>query len=159
MTSAVKIRTLLSSFEDRLTNLEGNIPPLSQQIKDVGGEITRVTAMLGRMDRFDEALLQQRIEVKQNYEELDRQSKKREEEAEKVRRLELRGLEANIVELRKDISVVPELKRAIQARADETIRLEKEINEARVRIRILPAQRGRIHSRLSPVGRRTQARC
>jgi chromosome segregation ATPase len=129
-----KDKNLLASFGDRLTNIEGNVPPLSQQIKDLGGEITRVTALLGRMDRFDESLLQQRIEVKQTFEELDRQSKKREEESEKIRRLELRGVEANIVELRKDISVIPEIKRAVQARADETVRLDKEINEARVRI-------------------------
>jgi chromosome segregation ATPase len=129
-----KDKNLLASFEERLTSIEGNIPPLSQQLKDLGGEITRVTAILGRMDRFDEALLQHRIEVKQTFEEMDRQVKKREEEAEKVRRMELRGVEANIVELRKDISVIPELKRGIQARADEAGRLDKDINEARAKI-------------------------
>jgi chromosome segregation ATPase len=129
-----KDKNLLASFSDRLTGVEGNIPPLSQQLKDLGGEITKVTATLGRMDRFDETLLQHRIEVKQNFEELDRQVKKRDEESEKVRRLELRGVEASIVELRKELSPIPELKRAIQARVDETARLEKEINDARVRI-------------------------
>ena len=129
-----KDKNLLASFSDRLTGVEGNIPPLSQQLKDLGGEITKVTATLGRMDRFDEALLQHRIEVKQNFEELDRQVKKRDEESEKVRRLELRGVEASVVEIRKELSPIPELKRAIQARVDETARLEKEINDARVRI-------------------------
>jgi chromosome segregation ATPase len=124
----------LASIDDRLTNMEGNIPPISQQIKDLGGEITRLTAILSRMDRFDESLLQQRIEAKQTYDDLDRQVKKREEESEKVRRLELRGVEATIVELRKDISIIPELKRGIQARVEDNLRLEKEINDARVRI-------------------------
>lgn len=129
-----KDKNLLASVEERLTSIEGNIPPLSQQLKDLGGEITRVTATLGRMDRFDEALLQNRIEVKQTFEEMDRQVKKREEEAEKVRRLEMRGVEANIVDLRKDISIIPDLKRGIQARSDDAVRLEKEINETRARI-------------------------
>ena len=67
-----KDKTTIGSLEERLIALEGNLIPLPNQIKDLGGEITRLTALLARMDHFDEALLQQRIESKQRLEEIER---------------------------------------------------------------------------------------
>ena len=87
-----------------------------------------------RMDSFDERLLQQRIETKQYFEELERQSKQREEEAEKVHRVELRALETTINEVRKGLEPIPEIRRTLQARAEEQSRLQRLIDETRARI-------------------------
>ena len=57
-----KDKTVLKSLEDRLSSLEGNLPPLVQQIKDLSGDLTRYSAIFSRMDQYDESLLQQRIE-------------------------------------------------------------------------------------------------
>ena len=79
-----KDKNLLHSMEERITAMEGNIQPLAQQMKDLSGEIARLTAMFSRMDDFDSTLLQQRVEAKQYFEELERQFKKRDEESEKA---------------------------------------------------------------------------
>jgi len=129
-----KDKTQIASLEERVITLEGSIAPLSQQIKDLGSEITRLTSMLGRIDQYDEALLQQRIDTKQSFDELDKSIKKREEETEKIHRVELRGLEESIVGLENEITVLAELKRAIQARSEEENRLGKGIDEVRLRI-------------------------
>ncbi len=110
-----KDKTVLAGLEDRLTNLEGNIPVYGKQIKDIDSEITRLTAMLSRMDHFDENLLQFRVESKHTLEELEKELKQRDDEAEKIRRVEQRAIEGSVVELRKELAPIPELRRAIQA--------------------------------------------
>lgn len=129
-----KDKTVLAGLEDRLGNLESNIPVYNKQIKDLDGEITRLTAMLSRMDHFDENLLQFRVESKRALEELEKELKQRDDESEKIRRVEQRSLEGSIVELRKELAPIPELRRAIQARAEEDVRLNRSIDEIKLKI-------------------------
>ena len=129
-----KDKTVLVGLEDRLGNLESNIPVYNKQIKDLDGEITRLTAMLSRMDHFDENLLQFRVESKHTLEELEKELKQRDDEAEKIRRVEQRSLESSIVELRKELAPIPELRRAIHARVEEDVRLNRSIDEIKLKI-------------------------
>ncbi len=129
-----KDKTRLGALEERLNAIEGNFPPLIHQIKELSGEITRLSALLGRMDHFDETLLQQRVETKQYFEELERQFRKREEEVEKIRRTEMRALDNSLAELRKELEPIPELRRGLKARVDEEARLGRLIDEVRNRI-------------------------
>src|SRR5574341_1100655 len=124
-----KAKTALDLQEKRISTVEAEFPSLTQQIKDLSGEITRLGAVLARIDQFDEAVLQLRIEAKQAVEALEKQIKKREEEADKVRRVEIRALEEGLEALRKDISAIPELKRGLQSRTEEDSRLGRTIDE------------------------------
>ena len=129
-----KDKNVLTGLDERLAALEGNLPPISQQIKDLGGELTRLVALLSRMDHFDESLLQQRIETKQTLEDLERDLKKRDDDAEKIRRVEMRAVDGIIAELRKELTPIPEIKRALQARVEEENRLNRSIDEVRLRV-------------------------
>lgn len=129
-----KDKTRLGSLDERLAALEGQIQPLVHQIKDLSSEITRLEAMLKRMDSFDENLLQQRIETKGYFEELERQIKKQGEESEKVRRVEIRTIDASIAEMKKELDQIQEIKRSLKGRVDEESRLARLIDELRVKI-------------------------
>lgn len=129
-----KDKNALQSLEERITALEGNIHPLAQQIKDLSGDIARLTAMFTRMDDFDSNLLQQRVESKQYFEELERQFRKRDEESEKIRRIEMRNVEAGLAELHKELEAIPEIKRGLKARSDEESRLTRMLDELRTKI-------------------------
>ncbi|MEJ2707283.1 MAG: hypothetical protein P8074_06685 [Anaerolineales bacterium] len=129
-----KDKTRLGALEERMTALEGNIPPLAREIKDLSGEITRLSTLISRMDHFDEAMLQQRIETKKYFEELERQIQKRDEEGEKVRRVEIHALENSLADLRKELDPLPDIKRSLKVRMDEENRLAKLIDEVRARI-------------------------
>ncbi len=132
-----KDKSTLMKLEERLTAIEGNLSTTIKQIKDLGGELTRVSAVLTRMNQFDEALLQHRIETKQSVDELERASKKREEEGEKVRRVEMKSLDSNIAEIRKELGVIPELRRGLQSRAEEETRLSRLIDETKEKIEVV----------------------
>jgi chromosome segregation ATPase len=129
-----KDKTKLGSIEERLTALEGNISPFAHQIKDLNSEITRLEALFGRMDHFDETVMQQRAETKQYFEELERMMRKRDEESEKVRRVEMRAVDASLADLRKEIEPIAEIKRSLKARVDEESRLARLIDEVRAKI-------------------------
>ena len=129
-----KDKNFLASVEERLIALEGNLPALGQQIKELNSEITRLTATLGRMDSYDDSLFQHRVEVKQGLDDIEKQLKKRTDDAEKVYRVELRAIDANIAELRKELTTIPDLKRSLQARVDEEARIVKSVDEVRARV-------------------------
>lgn len=129
-----KDKTRLGSLEERLNAVEGNVPPLAHQIRELSGEVTRLNAILGRMDHFDESMMQHRLEFKQQIEEVEQDIRQRIDEVEKVRRTELRGLDDSLVELRKELEPVPEIRRALKARVEEENRIQKMIDEVRGRI-------------------------
>lgn len=149
-----------AALEERLAAAESNLQPLAHQVKDLSSEISRFNTLLSRMDHFDEVLMQQRIEAKQYFEELERQFKKQQEEGEKVRRVEIRALETSLAELRKELDQIPEIKRNLKGRVDEESRLLRLIDEVRTRIEAIRRSEDDYTRtyRLLEDGRRTDAK-
>lgn len=129
-----KDKDTIAFLENRILALEGSLTAAQLQIKDLSGEITRLNTVVTRMDQYDTTLIQQRVEAKHHVEELDKETKKREEEAGKVRRVEIKALDASIVETRKELEILPRLEKGIQARIEEDSRLGRFIDEVRVNI-------------------------
>ncbi len=124
-------KTEITSLENRLAALEGTQAPVSKQINELNGEITRLNTLLGRLDQFDEALLQSRIEAKQGLDELEKQVTQREEEGEKVRQVETRAFDESLSRLHKEVVQIADIHRSLGSHAEEDIRLGKEVNEVR----------------------------
>lgn len=129
-----KDKDVIAKQEERITSLEGNLSAAHHQIKELSGEITRLSSVIGRMDNYDETLMQVRIELNRQIEEIDKQTKKREEEIERVRRVELRALDTSLAEMRKELEPIAGLKRGLQARVEEEVRLTRGIDELKVKI-------------------------
>lgn len=132
-----KDKDIISKQIERITALEGSISAANQQIKDLNSEIVRLTTVVSRMDDFDAALLQQRLELNKQVEEQDRQTKKREEEMEKIRRVEMRSTDTNIADIRKELEAFSGINRSIAARIEEEARLAQLIDELRVKVQDL----------------------
>jgi chromosome segregation ATPase len=126
-----KDKTRLAALEERLAAQENNLLPVPGQIKDLGSELNRLQAVLARLDQVDEANRQMRMEAKQYFDELERQFKKREDEAAKSRMVEMRALDSTIADLRKDLEPIPEFKRNLKVRVDEEARLGRMLDELR----------------------------
>ena len=129
-----KDKDAIAMLENRILTLEGSLVAANQQIKDQSGEITRLSAVITRMDQYDEVLLQQRMETKRALEELDKTVQKREEEVEKVHQVKINTLEADLFDLRKGLEPLPKLEKGIQSRVDEDNRLIRLIDELRSKI-------------------------
>ena len=129
-----KEKDTLALLENRVASMEGGINALVQQLKEVGGEITRLTTVITRMDQYDNNLLQQRVEAKRMVDELEKDFRKREEEAVKVRQVEIKALDISLSEVRKQIEVLPKLEKSLQVRMDEEVLLRRAIEETRSKI-------------------------
>ena len=129
-----KDKDIIAKQEERIITMEGGISASSQQIKDLSGEIIRLSAVVGRMDDFDSSLLQQRMEINQQIDEQDKQTKKREEEMEKIRRVEMRSIDTSFAESRQELEAISGIKRSLQARVDEEARLAQQLDDQRVKV-------------------------
>jgi chromosome segregation ATPase len=129
-----KDKDIISKQEERIISVEGNLSAAHQQIKELSGEIIRLSAIVGRMDDFDAALLQHRLEINRQVEESDKQTKKREEEMEKIRRVEMRSIDTTISDIRQEIEAFSGVNRSLQARVDEETRLARLIDDLRVKV-------------------------
>lgn len=129
-----KERDTLALLENRISAFEGGLTAINQQMQDLNGEVSRLSAVVARMDQFDNNLVQVRIEGRQQVEELDKETKRREEEIEKVRRVEFKALETSIAELHKGMEPIQKLDKNMQVRVEEENRLRRLIEETGQRI-------------------------
>jgi len=129
-----KDKEIITKLENRILALEGTISGANQQVKELNGEITRLTTIITRMDQYDSSLTQLRLESKKQGEELGKEFNKRAEETEKMRRVELKNLDVNIFELQKELDTLPKLEKGIQGRVEEDSRLGRAIDELRSKI-------------------------
>jgi len=135
-----KEKDSLALLENRLVGLEGGLSGLAQQIKELSAEITRLSTVVTRMDQYDNTLLQQRIETKRILDELDKEAKKRGEEANKVRLVEVKALENTVYDVKKELEILPKLDKGLQLRIDEETRLHRMIEE--LQVKLAEARRG-----------------
>lgn len=124
-----KDKTTIATLEDRLALLEANLPSLSQGIKQLGGEITQLSSSLARMERLEATIAQMRVDLTRMVEGIEKQRTDRGREMEKVRLSDFEALSTSIAEVRKGLDPIPDLKKGLQARIDEEIRLGRLIDE------------------------------
>jgi len=117
-----KDKTTIATLQERLLAMEGNIPSLTQQIKDMNGEITRLITVMARLDQFESSLAQTRVDFSRMVENNEKLRLDHEREVDKVRRVELEGVNKTIGEVRKGLEPIPDLRKAVQARQEEEFR-------------------------------------
>lgn len=129
-----KDKETITKLENRIMALEGSLSGANQQVKELNSEINRLSTIVTRMDQYDSNMAQIRLESKKIVDELDKDIKKRADETEKLRRVELKNLDTNIFELRKELEILPKLEKGIQGRVEEESRLGRAIDELRSKI-------------------------
>jgi chromosome segregation ATPase len=129
-----KDKTTIATLEDRLANLEAAIVPFSPQIKNINSEITRLTTVLARLDQFEGSLAQMRVDSTRELSVIEKERADHERETEKVRRIEVEGLNRAVAEVRKGLDPIPELRRGLQLRQEEEFRLARLIEEVQAKV-------------------------
>lgn len=129
-----KEKDAIALLDSRLLALEGGLAAITQQIKDLSGELTHLSAVITRMDQYDQNLLQTRLESKKTIDEIDKNIKQRFEETDKVRRAEVTTLEASLIDIRNELDLLPKLEKGIQARIEDDNKLRRLIDELRDRV-------------------------
>jgi chromosome segregation ATPase len=129
-----KEKDALALLENKLIALEGNLTASLQQGKSLSSEITRLSAIIVRMDQYDQALTKARQENKQAIDELDKLLKLRIDESEKVQQVQLRAFDGNFAELQKQLDAIPRLDKNLRARIDIEVAFRRSLDELRGKI-------------------------
>lgn len=129
-----KEKDALALLENKLVSLEGSLTASLQQGKTLSSELTRLSAIITRMDQYDQALLNTRLESKQALDELDKALKLRIDESEKIQKVQFKSFDGNFTDLHKQIEVIPRLDKNIQARIDIEIGIRRTLDELREKI-------------------------
>ncbi|MCS6908859.1 MAG: hypothetical protein RML93_13415 [Anaerolineales bacterium] len=129
-----KDKATIASLEEKVKALEQSLQIADQQIKELSTELSRLKSLGGRVEQIDEAVMRFRLEVKQQFEEWEKETQRREQEAEKLRQVEIKGLDASILELRKELSTLAEVRRSLQTRIEEEMRLSRTIGQLEEKI-------------------------
>jgi len=124
-----KDKLAISTYQERIAALEGNIPTMMQQIRELSTELARVSATLGRLDQLESTIAQVRVEFGRSLEATDRQRAEREREQERVRQGDVDVFNKAIADVRKGLEPIAELKRGLQSRQEEDFRLARLIEE------------------------------
>lgn len=129
-----KDKATIASLEEKVKALEQSLQIADQQIKELSTELSRLKSLGGRVEQIDEAVMRFRLEVKQQFEEWEKETQRREQEAEKLRQVEIKGLDTSILELRKELSTLAEVRRSLQTRIEEEMRLSRTIGQLEEKI-------------------------
>ena len=129
-----KEKDAIALLENKLISLEGNLSASLEQNKGLSSEITRLSAIIVRMDQYDQALVRTRMESKQAVDELDKSIKLRIDESEKVQRVQIKSFDSAFADLQKQLEVIPKLDKNIQARIDIEIAIRRSLDELRGKI-------------------------
>lgn len=135
-----KDKTIIATLEERVAMTENGLPILTQQFKEISGELTRVSAMLSKFDQIESAVSQVRVDLARSIETVDRTHQDREREIEKARMADQESLRAAVSEVRRGLEPIPDLRKSIQTRMEEDFRLSRLIEE--VNQKVLEYRRG-----------------
>ena len=129
-----KDKAIIDTLEQRLARLEGGLPEVKEQVKEVTGEVVRLSTVLSRFDQLDAAIAQVRIETSRSIENMEKISTEHDREVEKLRMGDLELLNRAIGEVRKGLEPIPDLRKSLQSRIEEDYRLGRLIEEQEVKI-------------------------
>lgn len=130
-----KSQDSIADLQGKLTAYEGEIERLKAQIKETNGEISRLAPLSARLDQYETLVTQYRSEFSKAIDEVEKRRLKHEREVEDRRRQEVETLNKSIFEIRTSLDAFNELRRAIQARAEEDSRLARLISDLEKRIK------------------------
>ena len=129
-----KDKSAVASLEEQLISLEGSLNVASKQIQDWSSEITHLKTIIAKIDQFDDLIAQVRKETGKKFDEIESAQQDRNRDQDEFRRVQIDGLNASIIELRKQVEQLPGMQASMALRMDEERRLSQLIDELRQQI-------------------------
>ena len=129
-----KDKHALSALEERLASLDGNLKSLVQQVKEMSGEISRLTTTAARVEKFDEVIAKNRVEINHFIEELEKQREERQLEVNKQYQAEFNRINKTLTNLRKLKEAIAGINNELKVRVDEEARLTRAISEMKSKV-------------------------
>lgn len=122
-------KSLLTAIQERVVALEGGSNAADKIMKDLSGDVARLSVLVSRVDQFDDALSEHRIEINRFIDDLEKKRAKREQQEKKNTRKDLDSLNKDIAQISEKLKDIDELKTESNARQAEDARILSRVDE------------------------------
>jgi chromosome segregation ATPase len=122
-------KALISELEDRLLDLEGKLDAADKKNKEFDSDITRLRTAISRVDDFDNGLADFRLERKQDFKDYEKLVKSWINDAKKMLKAQIQGVETQQKKIITDYSLVKDLDKKMNTRIEEENRFNASLRE------------------------------
>jgi chromosome segregation ATPase len=120
---------LITAIQERVVALEGGSNASGKIVKDLSGEVARLSVLVSRVDRFDDALAEHRIEINRFIDDLEKKRAKREQQDKKNFRKDIDSVNKDIAQVSEKVKGIDEIKKDLNARQAEDARILSRVDE------------------------------
>jgi len=119
----------IQKMEEKILLLEGKIDGSEKKAQEMDSDLTRLRTSIGRVDDFEEALADFRVDRTKAINEFEKDIKNWIEDAKKVLRTQIEGLEGQMKAHQDELKRVKDLEKEMSARVEEEERLSNQYND------------------------------
>jgi len=120
-----KDKDTIEALNELANRLEGDLKAANKKIKELTTKMSSLSTAAARIEQYDSALAQQRTDIVDYIDDLDKKRKDQQPEIDKRYQIQFDGINKSVADLRKTKELVAEIKRDLKARAVEEARLSK----------------------------------
>lgn len=113
------------ALTQRASGLEGDLKAANKRIKELTNQMSRLSTAAARIEQYDTALTQQRTDIVNYIDDLDRKRQDQQPEIDKRYQIQFDGINKSVSDLRKLKEPIADIKRELKACAVEETRLSK----------------------------------
>jgi chromosome segregation ATPase len=124
-----KDKAEVEGLAEKLAYTNGELKVANIKIKELTTELSKFTTVLPRIDQFNEALTNQRVEILKYVDEMDNKDVDKLPQAEKRFQVQIDTINKSITEIRKIKDPIAEIRREIKDNAAEEARHNTQISE------------------------------
>jgi chromosome segregation ATPase len=120
-----KDKSTIEALTQRENALEGDLKAANKKIKELNAQLSHLSTAPARIEQFDNALANQRTEIVNYIDDLDKKRQERQPEIDKHYQIQFESIRKSVADMRKIKEPIAEIKRELKARADEEIQRNK----------------------------------
>lgn len=124
-----KQKSFKSELKDQMVAFEGKLDASEKNQKQLDSEVTRLRTIISRVDDFDDELAEFRVEQSKSAQEFERDVKSWIDEAKKVLRTQIKGVESKLTDLSSLNDEIKILQQDMKGRKEEEERFNQQIRE------------------------------
>ncbi len=153
-------KNTLLALQDKVNSYTDVLEGTNQRLKSIDEEMKRLSLQVGRMNQFDGALVQQRVEIRRMMDDTEKKIARNKEESDKALRVDMKTMDTQIAELFNKLEIIQELRREVQTEGNERLKVEHAVNSVELKMddfSHMIEDYGRIHRQVEE-GRRQDAK-
>lgn len=128
-----KNKTAINDMAEKLVSIEASINALTKQAKSLNKQIAEISPAAARVNQFDQMMAKQRTDLNKLVEDIDKSAVRREQEAAKLHRVEIEGINKALSKIGESINM-EDVNKKFKERVIEEQRLSLALQDLKIKV-------------------------